>query len=273
MSERDTSNDAAAADTGLPEESERPELVAFQPATAPKVALGPAPRWRDWINEMEDRWANRCLPLVVANEAGWVLGNEQAFVATWSGEPSTAAVTIEFDEDVPKPHLVQSHFGYGIITWAVPFLFRTPPGYNLLARGPSNWPKDGIAALEGLVETDWSIATFTMNWKLTRPGLPVRFEVGEPFCMIVPQRRGELESFRPVIRDLAADPDTQAGAKAWVESRHEVEVRKFLSEYSREYEHERAAWQRHYFKGTAPDGRLAPHHQTRLKLDEFERED
>jgi hypothetical protein len=253
-------------------DDERPELVAYHPGPAPTTPLVPAPRWREWINVMEDRWANRCLPLVVANEAGWVLLNEHAFVAVWNGDPTAAAVTIDFDQDVPTPHPVQSHFGYGIVTWAVPYLFRTPPGYNLLARGPSNWPKDGIAALEGLVETDWSVATFTMNWKLTRPGHPVRFEAGEPFCMVVPQRRGELESFRPVMRELAADPDTKAGTKAWVESRHDAEVRKFLSEYSREYEEEKAAWQRHYFKGTAPDGRIAAHHQTRIKLDEFEHE-
>ena len=27
-----------------------------------------------------------------------------------------------------------------------------------------------------------------MNWKLTRKLMPVRFEVDEPICMIVPQR-------------------------------------------------------------------------------------
>src|SRR5437762_4883338 len=143
MSEHDRSDEpmvdreTPAVDPTTAIDDARPELVAFQPAGAPEVALAPAPRWREWINEMEDRWANRCLPLVVANEAGWVLNNEHAFVAVWTGEPSTAAVTIEFDEDLPKPHPVQSHFGYGIITWAVPYLFRTPPGYNLLARGPA----------------------------------------------------------------------------------------------------------------------------------------
>jgi hypothetical protein len=201
-----------------------------------------------------------------------VLLNEHAFVAVWDGRSSADGVTIEFDEDLPAPHPVQSHFGWGVVTWAVPYLFRTPPGYNLLARGPSNWPKDGIAPLEGLVETDWSVATFTMNWKLTRPDHPVRFKVGDPFCMVAPQRRGELESFRPRLRDIASDRNTQAGTRAWAASRHELEVRKFLSEYSRDYEGEKATWERHYFQGTAPDGRVAPHHQTRLKLGEFERE-
>jgi hypothetical protein len=254
-------------------ESDPLELVAYHPASAPAMSLLPAARWRDWISEMEERWGNRCLPLLIANEAGWVLLNEHAFVAVWNGDSSASGVTIEFDEDLAAPEPVQSHFGYGIVTWAVPYLFRTPSGYNLLARGPSNYPKDGIAPLEGVVETDWSVATFTMNWKLTRTNHAVRFEVGEPFCMIVPQRRGELASFRPVLRDLASDPETQAGTRAWVASRHDVEVRKFLSEYSREYEDEKTSWERHYFKGTAPDGRVAPHHETHLKLAEFGRED
>jgi hypothetical protein len=43
-----------------------------------------------------------------------------------------------------------SHFGSGILTWNVPYLFRTPPGYNLLVRGPANWPKD--AAFEKGIE-------------------------------------------------------------------------------------------------------------------------
>ena len=46
-----------------------------------------------------------------------------------------------------------------------------------------------------------------MNWKLTRANLPVIFEAGEPICMIVPQRRGELEAFHPEIRELEEEPE------------------------------------------------------------------
>src|SRR5262249_11468483 len=159
---------------------------------------------------MEDMWANRCLPLLVANQGGWVLLTPVPFEATWSGEPSPSGTTIEFSDELPHPRPVASHFGYGIVTWAVPFLFRTPPGYNLLARGPANWPKDGISPLEGLVETDWAVTTFTMNWKITRPDVTVRFEEREPFCMIVPQRRGELEAFRPRFEELGDHPDTES---------------------------------------------------------------
>jgi Family of unknown function (DUF6065) len=37
-----------------------------------------------------------------------------------------------------------SHFGDGIRTWHLPMLFRTPPGYKLLVRGPANYPKEAV---------------------------------------------------------------------------------------------------------------------------------
>jgi hypothetical protein len=92
-----------------------------------------------------------------------------------------------------------SHFGYGIVTWNPRLLFHTPPGWNLVARGPANRPKRGITALEGIVETDWADATFTMNWQMTEPGFPVVFEAGEPYCLLMPVRRGSLERFAPAI--------------------------------------------------------------------------
>jgi hypothetical protein len=67
--------------------------------------------------------------------------------------------------------------------------------------------RTAIAPIEGLVEADWAVATFAMHWKLTRVGHPVTFEAGEPFCMIVPQGRGELETLRPVIRPIEDDPE------------------------------------------------------------------
>jgi hypothetical protein len=224
------------------------------------------------MNEAFERWPNRCLPLVLANEAGWILLNPIAFTAVWDGGETTSGLVVEFDEHVSSPAPVTSHFGHGVITWQVPYLFRTASGYNLLARGPSNWPKDGVCALEGLVETDWAVATFTMNWKLTRPDHPVRFEVDEPFCMIVPQRRGELERFRPAVREIESDPATAASVQAWVESRHELQVRKFLAQYSAEHQDATRAWQQHYWRGTTPDGTQAPEHQIRLNLPEFEGE-
>src|SRR5205807_231232 len=92
---------------------------------------------------------------------------------------------------------IKSHFGAGVVTFTIPYLFRTPKGVNLWVKGPTNYFKDGAAPLEGVVETDWAVSSFTMNWKLTRPGLPVRFARGEPICMIVPVPRGLAEELDP----------------------------------------------------------------------------
>jgi hypothetical protein len=55
-------------------------------------------------------------------------------------------------------HLAQfalSHFAHGILTFQLNYLFRTEPGWNMFATGPTNNPKDGIAPLSGVIEIDW----------------------------------------------------------------------------------------------------------------------
>jgi hypothetical protein len=72
-------------------------------------------------------------------------------------------------EGRPATDLV-SHFGSGIITFHANCIFRTDPETNLWVSGPINTPKDGLAPLTGLIESDWMPYTFTMNWMVTRPG-------------------------------------------------------------------------------------------------------
>jgi hypothetical protein len=220
------------------------------------------------MDEAEARWPNRCLPLLVANQSGWWLLNPDPFTATWDGGPGQDAVCIEYDEEQPE-RLAMSHFGYGIITFTVPFLFRTDPGWDLLARGPANLPKDGLSALEGVVETDWSTATFAMSWKITRPGVPVRFERGEPYCTVVPQRRYELESFTPRVANLDEDQELAAGFRAWLSHRDRLHALKFVSQFGKVEGFEANAWQRDYFKGQDVAGNPAPDHRTKRELRPF----
>jgi hypothetical protein len=224
----------------------------------------PAPATRAWMAATTDHFANRCLPLLMANEAGWVILNSHTLQVTWTGEQKQESVQLDYPDGAP-PYPALSHFGHGILTWHLPYLFRTPPGWNLLTRGPANRPKPGIAPLEGLVETDWAVATFTMNWQLTAVDAPVVFELDEPICMLVPQRRGELEAFAPEVRDLAADPELQAAFARWTESRA-----RFLADLrTPQTDARRQGWQRDYFQGGAPDGTRAPAHQTKLRLRPF----
>lgn len=261
-------DDRTVADDGLPTR----QLIAYSGVPAGAAEITPAPRWREWMNATDGRWANRCLPLLVANQSGWTLLNQIGFTASWNGGSENTALTIEFDGGQrPRYVPVESLFGYGIVTWRPPYLFRTPPGWNLLARGPANWPKDGVCALEGVVETDWTDATFTMNWKLTRPDNAVRFEAGEPFCMIVPQRRHDLESFLPEIRDLRSERELFESNQQLARNRHDLHVRKFLGLYSKDFESARYEWERHYFKGLRGDGSVFDEHQTELRLAPFAR--
>jgi len=241
-----------------------PRLVAYRVGGGPPLRLVPAPRERAWMDATRERFAYRCLPLAVANQAGWWLLNSHPLTVTWDGGDDPAALRLAWGAgEAPFPAV--SHFGHGILTWHLPYLFRTPPGWNLLARGPANAPKDGIWPLEGLVETDWAVATFTMNWKLTAVGRPVAFAVDEPICQLVPQRRGELEAFAPELGDLAAAPEVADGFAAWSASRA-----RFLGALrDPASEAVRRKWQKDYFHGATPDGTAAPAHQTKLRLRPF----
>jgi Family of unknown function (DUF6065) len=239
------------------------DLVAYALHKAPSTRIAPAPRTRDWMDDTLSRFAYRCLPLLIANQAGWLVLNPHRFRATWDGSAEISGVRIE-----PLGGLFPgacSHFGSGIVTWNLPYLFRTPQGYNLLVRGPANLPKDGASALEGIVETDWSPATFTVNWKLTRRGLPVEFGEDEPICMLVPQRRGELESFRPRISSLARSPDLARSHARWSFGRSRF-IRELQEAGSRA---QQRGWQRDYMLGVLPDGERAPQHQRNLNLTPF----
>jgi hypothetical protein len=241
------------------------ELVVWHRGPEPTVRIVPASRWRDWMNATEQRVANRCLPLLMANQSGWVMLNPVPFTVKWDGRDAQAALTFEYPEGTPDERQIAiSHFGYGIVTFRFQDMIQTSPGYNLMVRGPTNSPKDGVAALDGMVETDWSAAPFTMNWKLTRPG-EVRFEQDEPFCHIFPVRRGELERFAPESRRLETDPELAKRVEAWGAKRAMVILATRLNREGGD-ESWRRYWMDDYFKGRSPTGQSSPEHQTTLRL-------
>jgi len=183
----------------------------------------PAPRERDWIARVPRAFAKGCAPFLVANQSGWLVLSGHKVAATWDGGAGPESLHLEHLGGDP-PFSAQSVFGAGILTWRIPYLFRTMPGYNLLVRGPANMPKYAVHPLEGTIGTDWVESPFTMNWQMMRPGHTVMFDIGEPVAMLVPQLRGELEIFRPEIRDLDADPEVQAGYLRRVAARRRQET-------------------------------------------------
>jgi hypothetical protein len=267
------------------------EIIAYavEPNPAPLV---PASAARDWMDRTRDRHAWRCLPLTMANAAGWVMLNPASIVVEWNGgerpddvrigrwsqesassysiNASGAAIIVgAASPAVVKPpadttpiDFAMAHFGSGIVTFRVSYLFRTPPGVNLWVKGPPNWPRDGIAPLEGIVETDWSPATFTMNWKFTRP-CRVLFQKGEPLCHIHPVPRNYLESFSGTMRRIIDVPEEQARFQKWLDARADFIAR--LNSFESEAVRER--WQKDYFHGQECDT-----HQTKLTVQPFKDE-
>jgi hypothetical protein len=152
-------------------------------------------------------------------------------------------LTVTMDEPGAYP-FAKSNFATGIVTFELGWLFRTSPGYDLWAMGPPNDPKDGIAPLSGLIETDWLPYTFTMNWKMTRPGV-VRFEKGEPFCFLTPTQIAAVADCQPVERRLADDADLQASLAAWSKERADFMERFWAGDP----EALKNPWGRRYFKG------------------------
>ena len=170
------------------------------------IDVRPAPATRSWMDATTSSYAYRCLPLNIANAHGWEVLCPAPFTAEWNGGRELSAVTIDLGETVGDPP-ADSHFGHGILTFRLPAIFQTEPGYDLMVQGPINQPKDAISALSGIIETDWSPYSFTMNWQFTRAGTRVAFAKGEPICHFFPVRRGLVEEFEPQILALSSNPE------------------------------------------------------------------
>jgi hypothetical protein len=181
-------------------------------------ALRPAPARRAWMDAKPHSY--QCLPLVIANQWGWQVLCPTDVRVTWDGSPSAAGLRVDIE---PKHALsVRSHFGVGIVTFSPPWLFRTPPGWDLLVKGPSNRWKENCIAIEGVVETWWLNYTFTFNWKLVEPGT-VTFAKGESIGQLVPvphQTFHESSAREAPIGKV--EPEAGAELLRWLEERRRI---------------------------------------------------
>ena len=247
------------------------ELTAYETSGPTPPMLVKSPVQRPWMDQTPEQFAHRCLPLTIANQMGWVVLNPHTFTVWWNGGARLEDLVIQFPADPPEAEstikLAASHFGSGIVTFSIPYLVRTAPNYNLWVKGPANNPKDGISPLEGIVETDWSPATFTMNWKMTRRHQLIQFDVGEPIAVLVPYPRRLVERFDPLIRPLADNPELESVYQQWSDSRESFNAALKQPESNAV----RRQWQKDYSQGRAPDGSQFEGHQTHLDHAQFRR--
>lgn len=241
------------------------DLTAYQ-LWRPALRIVPAPLRRAWMTDLPEHFAYRCLPMCAANEHGWFILSDQTVDIVWRGAQSAESLEIDAHSTVSKNTPI-SHFGSGIVTWRIPYVFRTPQGYDLLVRGPSNSCRDGISALDGVVEADWAAAPFTVNWKVTRPNYVIRFEEGEPIAMIMPIRHAEIEEFTPRIVPVQDDREISDAHQEWSRVRGEslAKLRNMTPDIKKQ-------WDRHYWEGFSVGSSFkAEQHRTHLRVKEFDR--
>ncbi len=121
------------------------KLIAY-PTVENPPELRPAPTGRAWMDALPDSYGYRCLPLVIANAHGWEICSPISFEAEWNGGQSKDDIKITTDDQGLLP---MTHFGSGILTFHIGYLFQTEPGISMMAQGPVNRPKDAIQALAG----------------------------------------------------------------------------------------------------------------------------
>jgi hypothetical protein len=241
-----------------------PRLEAFR-TVKDAPALVPCTQERAWMDVFTDRHAYRCLPLTIANTHGWEILVPGAFEVEWNGGPNIADLTVRalepYPEGFPFEHFATSNFARGVVTFHTGYLFRTPPGWNLLTTGAFNEPRPGISALTGIIESDWLPYPFTMNWQMLNPGT-VRFEKDEVFCTVMPIPKNYLDQWDVAIHEMGDDPILFAEHEQFRTSRESF--RKRLE--AKEAEALADGWQRHYFVGRFPDGSEGVDHINKLRL-------
>jgi len=226
--------------------------------------LRPAEATRDWMDKTNEKFAYRCLPLNIANAHGWEFLNANDFQVHWNGGQDAKDITIRPAPGSKPEHLPVSIFGHGVLTFHIFGVIRTPPGWNLFVGGSPNTGRDGIVPLNGVIETDWSPYTFTMNYRFLRRNVWLTFKQGEPICFFFPVQRGIMESFRP--RFAPMEGELLAQFKAWSASRDAFREETARNPPATASEQ----WQKRYYRGIdMHDEEPVADHKARLRLPDF----
>ncbi len=243
------------------------EITAYRLHSDKGWVLEPADRRRDWMDQTLHKGANRCLPLVMANQCGWIIRCPLRFKVEWNGKATQDALSFKFfDEGLEGGIPIKSSFGMGIVSIIMPWLFRTSKGIGLMVRGPTNHCKENVVPLDGLVETDWAPYTFTMNWRVMKPKTPIWFAKGEPICMIIPYPIEILDQFKARTASIESEVELQQQHGEWAAIRQR-QLKDAIKAGSTE-----GLFRLDYVRGSRPDGSFAAAHWSKFKLATFDQE-
>jgi len=154
----------------------------------------------------------RCLPLSIGNMQGFAFSLPFTTKFIWNGGNLPNDIQIFSDNDFDfSPNMnhvhITSEFGHGIFTAHFPVSLKTPPGVNLMTIAPPNYPLPGISPMTGVIETDNLRFTFTLNFKIDIPNIPIIIEKNYPIMGIIPIPRYYCDSFELVNANDIFDKD------------------------------------------------------------------
>jgi hypothetical protein len=211
-----------------------------------KKFIIPAESKREWMDEDSMKFIYNCIPVVSANSMGWWILNNQDIEVKWNGGNDPSDIEIKNLTEEKHYQLCSSHFGSGILTFNMAILFKTPPAWGLWVGGPSNIFIDGLFALEGIVETNWSPFTFTMNYKITRPNHWIKIPKLHPICRIIPIPLNLNDKSKLDLKHLKENSELEQKHFEWVHAR-----KKNIKEMQ---ENEKDEKMHHYKNGTDVKG-------------------
>jgi hypothetical protein len=236
------------------------------------MPLVPASRKRKWMDETINQYAYRCLPLQIANASGWELQSPSDLLITWNGgnrkedlEVHIAKATYDF---------ASSTFGYGIVTFHPGYLFKTDEQYDLHITGSPNYFFEFMSPLTGIVENWWLPFTFTMNWKLNRPGTHI-VKKGEPLCFLMPIPH-EFPTMQAEMVDMDDHKDVWQEYDRWKKDRNEmIKALEHISKTGQPYKNvdpsvPASQWEKTYFRGERKDGKRQDDHITKRRFPVFQ---
>lgn len=152
---------------------------------------------RDWFVDH----AYFCLPLMIANQHGFIVKAAYDFSVFWDGGGYIPNVIVKHQEQNNQGQIISSHFGMGTFTIQNPWMVRTPNGVNTLVMNPPNFYIDGITHMTACVETDNLRRDFTFNLKITRPKVWIEIKKGTPIGYMLPYPRYFIDNYNFKINE------------------------------------------------------------------------
>jgi hypothetical protein len=198
--------------TDAPVPQDRPLVEFFQLVPNPRP---PRRADRSVGGAIPVRALRYCEPMTSASAFGWSIFVPISFQVVFDGHdilwtyegcdewlPLTRQTaqfpnfSKRFDEFAPPeaqgfapPFLTASFQPGGLQVWTG-CLVRTAPGWNLLVRGPANYPKSlSYQVFEGIIETDTWFGPLFDNIKVLKTDTPVEFRNDIPFLQVQPVRK------------------------------------------------------------------------------------